>query len=271
MSRTADDEQLLLEVTDAVATVTFNNPHRANAMSNRAFAEDLPAMIAGLQARDDVRCILFAGAGGAFCGGTELDADGFFHEDPAETRALIDRVNRTTSLLHHGSIPSIAIVEGVAIGGGVGLAAACDMRIAGPTARFRLPYVRLGLSPDVGLLWTLPSIVGVPVATDLALTGRWMGADEALRAGLVNQVVDDPLALARQWAGQIAESSPKAVAWTREIIRDAATRGFSQVVLQDEAVAHAALLHDPEHDRYFTGYLATVGLQRMPDGRIARA
>jgi enoyl-CoA hydratase/carnithine racemase len=271
MSRTADDQQLLLDVSDGVATITFNNPHRHNALSNQAFGEDLPAMIAALQAREDVRVILFTGADGAFCGGTELDADGFFDDDPAETRALIDRVNRTVSLLHHGSIPSIAVVDGVAIGGGVGLATACDMRIATPRARFRLPYVRLGLSPDAGLLWTLPSIVGVPIATDLALTGRWLGAEEALRIGLVNQVVDDAAALAREWSAEIVASAPLAVALSREIIRDAPVRGFAQVVLQDEAVAHAQLLHHPDQDRYFLSYLASIGLQRNADGSIGKA
>lgn len=271
MARTADDEQLLLGVEDGVATVTFNNPHRHNALSNRAFAHDLPDLLTSLQGREDVRVILFTGAGSAFCGGTELDADGFTHTEAAQTRALIDKVNRTANLLHHGDTPSIAVVNGAAIGGGVGLAAACDLRIAAPDAGFRLPYVRLGLTPDVGLLWTLPAIVGVALATDLVLTGRWLDAGEAQRVGLVNRVTDDPMALAREWAGEIVRSSPRAVALSRRIIQDAARRGFAQVVLQDEPAAHAELLHADDHDQYFTSYLASVGLRRRADGTIGRA
>jgi enoyl-CoA hydratase/carnithine racemase len=271
MARTADDEQLLSSVDSGIATITFNNPHRGNALSNHAFGRQLPDLIASLNESDDVRVIMFTGTGSAFCGGTELDADGFGHTEPSQTRALIERVNRTTTLLRYGDKPSIAVVNGVAIGAGVGLAAACDMRIAAPGARFRLPYVRLGLSPDVGLLATLPEIVGVPLAVDLVLTGRWVDADEALRIGLVNEVTDDPLATALDRAGRIVQSSPAAVAASRRILKDSAGRGFARVVLEDEPTVHAQLLHADDQDRYFTSYLSSVGLRRRPDGTITRA
>ncbi|WP_164737282.1 enoyl-CoA hydratase/isomerase family protein [Georgenia sp. SYP-B2076] len=264
-------EQLIVEIDDGVAVITLNNPRRQNALSHLTFGDDLPRVTEELTGRADVRVIVITGADGTFCGGAELDSDGFSRSTEPETIALIERVNRFPALLRDAPVPSIAAIDGVAIGGGVGIAAACDLRVGSPTSRFRIPYVALGLTPDVGITVTLPQIVGTSRALDLVLTGRWMEASEAAAAGLLTVVDDDPVGRAMAMARAIADSSPLAVSRARDMIVNAGHRPMTEALFEHEPVSHASTLHAPDRMVHFRRYLTSVGLMLDADGRIRRA
>ncbi|MET0930996.1 MAG: enoyl-CoA hydratase/isomerase family protein [Aeromicrobium sp.] len=270
MSDSASTAQLVVDVADGVAVVTLTNPHRHNALSNQTFGHDLPELVRALADRSDVRALVVTGAGHAFCAGSELDAEGFSRLDEAEVVDLVQRVNDLPMALRDLGKPSIAAVQGVAIGGGVGVAAACDLRVASPRARFRVPYVQLGLTPDVGLSHTLPAIIGVARALELVLTGRWLDADEALATGLVTILDEDPLRRAVSLAAAMAECSPGAVAAARGMIVRAPDRTMDETLLEHEPQQHARLLHADDRHTYFTRYLASIGLKLDAGGRIRR-
>jgi enoyl-CoA hydratase/carnithine racemase len=250
------DGQLDLEVVDGVGVVTLVNPKRHNALSNQTFRFDLPDLLGQLDQRDDVRVIVVTGAGGAFCAGTELDADGFGDASYDDTLALLRDAHRSVSLLRDGSTPSIAAVAGVAVGAGFGLAAACDLRIAAPAARFIVPYARMGLTPDMGLSFLLAEQLGQALALDLVLSGRTLGAEEARAAGLISRVDDDPRATAVELARTIA-------AYPAAAVRGAPAAGLTGTLNEAEPRAFADQLHSAEFHKIFAAYLASL---RRPAG-----
>lgn len=191
-----------------VVGVTLDRPDRYNAMTNTMFAE-LERAAAALAEDDDVRVVLLTGAGKAFCSGYDLaDADalpqlgalGMLRQQELAARALV--------ALRSLRVPVIALVNGPAAGGGFSLALAADIRLASTTAVFSPAFVKVGLSAgDLGVSWLLPRLIGPAAASEICFTGRSVGADEALRLGLVNavssadQLLPDALALAAKIVG----------------------------------------------------------------------
>ena len=174
--------------------VTINRPERLNALSP-SVATDLAAALGELGRDRDTRAIVLTGAGRAFCAGYDLNAT----DDPApdtEGRGPVGRFYRLQqqlsdliTLIHELDKPVVAAVHGAAVGGGLALALACDLRVAGPDARFGSVFVRVGLSScDMGVSYFLPRIVGATRAAELMLTGRLFDAAEADRFGMLNQV-----------------------------------------------------------------------------------
>jgi enoyl-CoA hydratase/carnithine racemase len=246
------------EIVDDVALLTLTNPGRANALSNATFRDELPAVLAEVGANPDVRALILAGADGAFCAGSELDADGFDNATRADTVALLRGAHRVVTLLRALPFPSIAAIDGVAIGAGLGLAAACDVRLASPRLRASVPHVRMGLTPDMGLTWLLPHVVGTAAALDLALTGRMIGAQEALAIGLVSRIADDVLDVAMDTARAIAALPPGAVQATRELVYGAASWDAHESLFEREPSAFADALHHEDFARHFDAYLESL-------------
>ncbi len=185
----------LLEVTkNGVATLTMNRPDRLNAMSRpmlTAMLEALPRLAGDA----DVGVVILTGAGRAFCAGGDVKAmaeGAEFGSLPFEQRAQELRSRMEVSrCLHEMPKPTIAMVRGAAAGAGLSLALACDLRIAGDTARFGTAFARVGYSGDFGGSFFLTQLVGTAKARELYFTADMLDAREALALGLVNKVIPD--------------------------------------------------------------------------------
>jgi len=206
---------LLYEVKDGVATLTLNRPERLNALGD-TLRDDLLDAITRSSADPEVRVMIVTGAGKGFCSGGDVKAMNEARESGRE-RSLVDRIapsrDRTLLAMRDAPQPIIAAVNGAAAGAGMNLALACDMRIASSAAKFSQAFVRRGLHPDWGGTYFLPRLVGIAKACELTFTGDVIDAPEALRLGLVSQVVapeelmPSVLALARK----IAAGPPVAI------------------------------------------------------------
>jgi enoyl-CoA hydratase len=175
---------------DELALVTLDRPQALNALSFELLRE-LGALLDRVAA-SDARALLFAGAGErAFCAGADITE---LMGRPLEAARDGARFGQGLfARLDDLGIPSIALINGYAFGGGLELALACDFRLAGPSAKLGLPEIKLGLIPGYGGTQRLPRLVGEARALEMILTGRTVGAEEALRIGLVNRLVDDDL------------------------------------------------------------------------------
>ncbi|MCL6640899.1 MAG: enoyl-CoA hydratase/isomerase family protein, partial [Candidatus Rokubacteria bacterium] len=177
-----------------VVTVVLNRPEQMNAL-NTAMGEDLLACFEALHRDPDVRAVVLTGAGDrAFCAGGDLKERNEMTDEAWRAQHVI--FEQGAMRLLRCPVPVIAAVEGYALGGGCELALACDLRMAGATARLGFPETGLGIFPCYGGTQRLPRLVGAAVAKELIFTGRQVEADEALRLGLVNQVVPAGQALA---------------------------------------------------------------------------
>jgi len=201
------DEVVLLDREDGVGIVTLNRPDRLNAM-NTELGDLLRDRLREAAADRDVRCVVITGAGRAFCAGGDVTRMVGETEEPTfeESVAQGDERHGVVMLLHEMRKPVIAMVNGAAAGAGLSLAMGCDLRIAGAGARFTTAFMRIGYSGDYGGTWLLTQLVGTAKARELYFTAELLGADEALKIGLVNRVVPDEelrdatMTLARQLA-----------------------------------------------------------------------
>jgi len=212
-------DEVLSEVRDGVLIVTINRPEAKNAMS-KAAAEGIAAAMDRLDAEDDLRVGVLAGAGGTFCSG--MDLKGFLRgESPSiEGRGFGGIVQKPPVK------PLIAAVEGYALAGGLELMIACDLVVANKHAKFGIPEVKRGLVAAAGGVMMLPDQIPERVAMELALTGDFIGAERAYQLGLINRVVDgSALDAALELAARIAENGPLAVRVSKQILRE--SRGWS--------------------------------------------
>ncbi|MGV0813137.1 enoyl-CoA hydratase-related protein [Mycolicibacterium boenickei] len=179
-----------------IAVITLNRPEKLNALSYE-LVEELHATLDAIAADNDCRVVVLTGAGRGFCSGLDLSNPnppeaGGGTEFPRSGMRWQERIANLTVKLHRLRQPVIAAVNGPAYGGGFALAAASDIRIAGPSAKFCTQFIKLGIGGcDIGVSYTLPRIIGSGPAFDLILTARAVDAAEALRLGLVTRVVDD--------------------------------------------------------------------------------
>lgn len=196
-------------IDDGIAVLRLNRPQDRNAMTE-SLREGVSAALADLAVLDEVRVLVVTGAGEAFSAGGDLALMTELPKMPPEESAerLADIYSAFLKLLAF-PVPTIAAVNGPAVGGGLGIAALCDIRIASESAMFSAPFGQIGLPPGMGLTVTLPEILGYAKAIELLLTGSSVDAAEALRIGLVSEVVSDLelAATARSWAERIAQQS----------------------------------------------------------------
>ncbi|QJY48250.1 enoyl-CoA hydratase/isomerase family protein [Pseudonocardia broussonetiae] len=212
---------LLLDVgDDGVAVLTVNRPDRANSQTVTMFHEFGEAALA---LRDSgARALVVRGAGErAFCTGFDLaEIDVLREMGPLEFLAFQELAANGIAALRALPFPVIAAVHGPAAGGGMSLALAADIRLAAPSAKFALSFVKVGLSiGELGTSWTLSRLVGPGIAAELAFTGRTVEAAEAARIGLVNRVVDDPVAEAHAVAAAVARNSPGGVRLSKRALQ----------------------------------------------------
>lgn len=228
-------EPLRVEHRDHVAVLTLNLPDRRNAMTADLTAAWVGA-VATLRDDKDVRAVVVTGAGSAFCAGGDLSWIG---ESPdLSVVALRERMlpfYEQWLSIRDLDVPTIAAVNGPAVGAGLCLALACDIRYAATDATFSAPFARLGMHPGMAATYLLPEAVGVARARELLLTGRRVGAEEALAIGLVSgtyepgELVTEVVEIARI----VADSAPIAVRLTKQALR----RAGIEAALQWEALA----------------------------------
>src|SRR6266571_5574421 len=191
-SDVVSSEVVLFDVEQGVATVTLNRPDRLNAM-NGVLGDQLRDRLREAAADHAVRCVVLTGAGRAFCAGGDVARMAGQLEDPTFEEAVAegDVRHSVVLLLQEMRKPVIAMVNGAAAGAGLSLAMACDLRVAGASARFGTAFMRVGYSGDYGGTWLLTQLVGTAKARELYFTAQLLSADEALDIGLVNQVHPD--------------------------------------------------------------------------------
>ncbi len=188
---------------DEFALVTLNRPEALNALSF-SIVEEIDAAITNA-AESDARALLFTGAGDkAFCAGADISE--LRSLPPHRFREQLRRGQTVFARLSELPISSFAVINGLALGGGMELALACTFRVASAKARLGLPEIKLGAVPGYGGTQRLPRLVGLGRALDIAMSGRFVGAEEALAIGLVNRVSEgdllaDAMAYARQFTG----------------------------------------------------------------------
>ncbi|MFC9833689.1 enoyl-CoA hydratase/isomerase family protein [Rhodococcus sp. NPDC127530] len=210
-------ETLLVDVTEGVAVVTINRPEVRNAVSRQVLA-DLRAALADLREDDTAGVVVFTGAGEkAFIAGADISQ--LQHYTPHT--ALASEMQCVYNEIEAFEKPTIAAVNGFALGGGCELAMSCDIRIAADTARFGLPETTLSVLPGAGGTQRLARLVGTGRAIEMILTGRMVRADEALAHGLVTSVVPAAKLLdaARETARQILSKGPLAVRLAKLVVR----------------------------------------------------
>jgi enoyl-CoA hydratase len=208
-----------------VRVITLRRPHVLNALDDQLISE-LRAALTDVGADDDCRVAVLTGAGRAFCAGLDVAfyADRVAdpqHQTPAERMRLQQSIAGMVSQLRGMRQPVIAAVNGAAAGGGMGLALACDLRVAADDASFHSAFIKLGLGgTDIGVSWLLPRIVGATKAFEIMLTGRRITAAEALDIGMINRVVpaDELLDNAIALAEEIATHSLTGVWMTKEVM-----------------------------------------------------
>jgi enoyl-CoA hydratase/carnithine racemase len=208
-------ECLLYEVKDGIATLTLNRPDRLNALGG-TLRDDLHDAIARSAADSDVRVMIITGAGKGFCAGGDVKAMNEAKEGKRE-RPFIEKIapgrDRTLLAMRDAPQPILAAVNGAAAGAGMNLALACDLRLASTAAKFSQAFVKRGLHPDWGGTYFLPRVVGTAKAAELIFTGAQIDAAEALRLGIVSQVVapEELLPAAHALARTIAAGPPIAI------------------------------------------------------------
>jgi enoyl-CoA hydratase len=228
-------EKILAEVEGQIGWLTFNQPERRNAMSMEMW-QGLGEALDAFHADNGVRVVVMRGAGGkAFVSGADI-SEFDQHRASADQKqaygAITARGNRS---LRSFDKPLVAMIKGFCIGGGLAIALSADVRIATPESTFGIPAARLGLGYDFPGLATLARLVGPSVARDILFSARQLPADEALRVGLINRIVEaDELETAvRDYAGLIASNAPMTVraakAALREWEREPADRDLDRV------------------------------------------
>lgn len=213
----SNSELVLIERHGPIAVVIFNEPTRLNPFSD-AMRKTAAATMSDLCADADVRAIVLHGAGGNFSAGADIrQMRGGGDADPALSRRRLKPLHDLVRLVATGPKPVVAAVEGAAFGAGLSLVAASDFAIASSTSRFGAAFAKVGLTADCGLLWSLPQRVGIVCAKDMMLTGRVVGADEALQLGLVDRTVGQGEALeaALAKASEYLAAAPLSIAAIR--------------------------------------------------------
>ncbi len=232
-------ETLLIERSGGVVTVVMNRPEKKNAMNGIMF-DELTQIFREVEHNEDDRCLVLTGAGGEFCTGADLtDPRGAM--DPSTPGIIrMRRLNETALALYELSKPTIAKVDGLAVGAGMSLAIGCDLVVASERARFSMIFTSRGLSPDLGSSWLLPRLIGLAQARELVLLAEMTSAERGKELGFVNRVV--PLETLEEvvatLATQLATGPSIALGLAKSLLNQTFQTSMAQA-LEDEGRAQA--------------------------------
>jgi 2-(1,2-epoxy-1,2-dihydrophenyl)acetyl-CoA isomerase len=242
-------QTIQLEMSGAVCVITLNRPESLNALTLEV-AYEFKAAVA--DARERVaRAVVLTGAGRAFCAGGDLREMQKLAQQEGKVEAFFDEplraLNECLLLIRQTPLPFIAAVNGAASGGGCNLALACDLVVAGESARFNQAFIRVGLSPDCGGTFILPRLVGWRRATELLMTGDVVSAQQALEMGMINAVVADAELMPRamSMAEKLANLPTLAIGKIKVLLEASATNDYAgQLELEREAQIQSGLTKD---------------------------
>ncbi|WP_037143810.1 crotonase/enoyl-CoA hydratase family protein [Rhodococcoides fascians] len=246
-------ELLLTERRGDAVVWTLNNPESRNPISDIETVEAIEDAVSDVNRDPSVRVAILTGAGSAFSSGGNVkhmrDKEGMFGGSPAELRqGYRHGIQRIPKALYHCEIPTIAAVNGAAIGAGCDLALMCDLRIASTTAKFAESFVKVGIIPGDGGAWLLPRAIGMARASEMAFTGEAIDAATALEWGLVSQVVEpgDLLGAAHALADRVAANPPQVLRMTKKLLREGQHQSLESLLELSaayQAVAHTTADH----------------------------
>jgi len=247
-----------LDEETGVGTLTLNRPDRLNALTFEVY-DELRRAFRALHDEKEVRVIVLTGSGRGFCSGGDVeDIIGRLFE--RDMRGLLEFTRMTCDLvlsIRQCRKPVIAALNGTVAGAGAVIATACDMRVAAESAKIAYLFTRVGLSgADMGAAWMLPRIVGLAKASELLMTGDFIGADEAYRIGLYNRVVTEGTAL--EAATDLAEKLSRGPSFAIEITKDSLNREASMDLvsaLEAEAQIQAALMLHPDFRESYDAFV----------------
>src|SRR5215213_6988021 len=211
-------DRVLVQLENHIALITVNDPERRNAVTAEISA-GLRAAVDAAEANPDVHALIVTGAGKAFCAGADLTALGAATEDG------LRGIYGGFLAIANCALPTIAAVNGAAVGAGLNLALAADVRIAGPAALFDPRFQKLGIHPGGGATWMLQRAVGVQAARASLLFGMRFDAEAAVRYGLALEIADDPVAAAKELAAGPAGAPREVVLATKASMRATANPG----------------------------------------------
>ncbi|WP_207536698.1 crotonase/enoyl-CoA hydratase family protein [Sabulicella rubraurantiaca] len=246
---------LRIEQEGPLAILTLNAPERRNAISSFADCEEVEAACRRIARDSTVRCVIVTGADPAFCAGGDLkamrDRTGIMEaEGPAGMRENYrNGIQRIPLALWELDVPTIAAVNGPAIGAGLDLACMCDIRIASEKAVFAESFVRVGIVPGDGGAWLLPRAVGLSRAAEMSFTGDPLNAQEGLEARLVSRVVPhgELMDAARALAARITRNPPTVLRMTKRLLREG--QHMSLASLLEMSAAYQAIAQETEDHR----------------------
>ena len=251
------------ETKDFIATITLDRPQARNAYSE-AMVTELVAALDRAEADDSVRVVVVTGEGSSFCAGGDLkamrDRSGMFAGDPVELREKYLRGMQTIPRRFDSfEKPTIAAINGAAIGAGLGLALMCDLRVSAAGAKFGSTFARVGLIPGDGGAYLLTRVVGFSRALELILTARVIDADEARDIDLVHQVVANDVVLDKAYAmaDQIASLPPKAVRTAKTALYRSVDQNLD-TALHITAALQGLIQRTDEHDQAVEDLLASL-------------
>jgi enoyl-CoA hydratase len=239
------------ETTDRVAVLTVSNPERRNAM-NLELSGKLVEALDACRADDGVGAIVITGEDPAFCAGGDLGE--LATADPA----VLHRVYAGFLAVAEHPLPTVAAVNGAAVGAGLNLALACDIRLAGPRARFDARFLPLGLHPGGGYTWMAQRVLGYQRATAMTLFGEVVDAEEAVRIGLVHRVAEDVRAAAIELAARAAALPRDLAVTTKASMRLTAAMATQQQAVEVEVRAQAASVGSAEFQERLAQLQASI-------------
>jgi enoyl-CoA hydratase/carnithine racemase len=244
----ATQERVAIDIADHVAVVTLTRPEKHNALDVAMF-EAITAAAERVAVEPGVRVVVLCGEGPSFCSG--LDVAGVMANQPGSDdlmaplrEAVPNWFQRPVYRWLEVPVPVIAAIHGYCLGGGLQIALGADIRFATPDSKLSVLEVKWGLIPDMAITRTLPRLVGIDVAKELAFTGRILSGAEASELGLVTHLADDPLAAAHSLASEIAGRSPDAVRAMKQLL-DQSWTGSAAETLRLEADLQLGLLGSP--------------------------
>lgn len=244
---------VLYQQQDRVVTLTLNDPDMRNALSTQEQYDALVAAVSRAQEDASVSCVILTGAGSSFCSGGNLKdmkyKSGISGGSPYDIRDNYRRgIQKIALALYHLDLPTIAAINGPAIGAGCDLTCMCDIRIASDKARMAESFVKLGITPGDGGAWLLPRVVGMSKAAEMTFTGEVLDAQQALACGLVSRVVphDQLLDEAMALAQRIAANPRPALRMAKRLLREGPHQRLEAAL--DLAGSYQAIAHfTPEH------------------------
>lgn len=244
-------EPLIYEQNEGIVTLTINRPEERNALSDDLIFEAFLSAADRINKDNSVRCVILTGKGKAFSAGGNVkhmrDKEGLFAGSPTELRqGYRHGIQKIPLAFYNLEVPTIAAVNGPAVGAGCDLACMCDIRIAGKSAKFAESFVKLGIIPGDGGAWFLPRTIGRSRAAELTFTGDMIDADLALEWGMVSKVVadEDLMDAARELAGRIAKNPPHALRLSKKLMREGEHTRLDSLL--EMSAAFQALSHHTE-------------------------